>query len=305
MKKAIRYTIVAVIAIMLVAFLPAKFAAAASPGIDINDARIILSSRTYSYTGERLKPTVIAKYNGEPLTKGEDYDVRYINNLEVGTATVVIKGKGDFYGTTTLDFNIRLRNLSSCDISLEEDSFSYTGDQILPEVEVQKSGSTISEDNYRLTYVNNVEVGDAYVLVLGKNNCSGLKVVKFSIDVSGKSVAEFASSNEFLGIPYVWGGTTKDGFDCSGFVQYVYFQFGYTLNRTADAQSTQGTRVDRSELKPGDLVFFSGYGHVGIYIGDDKFVHASNSGIKVSSLVEDETDGTYYATRYCGATRII
>ena len=305
MKKAIRYTIVAVIAIMLVAFLPAIFAAADSPGIDINDARILLSSRTYNYTGERIKPTVIAKYNGEPLTKGEDYEVRYINNLEVGTATVVIKGKGDFYGTTTEDFKIRLSNIANCDVSIEDDSFAYTGDEILPKVEVQKSGNAISEDNYRLTYINNVEVGNAYVLVLGKNNCSGLKVIKFSIDVSGESIAEYASSNEFLGIPYVWGGTTKDGFDCSGFVQYVYYQFGYSLNRTADTQAMQGKYVDQSELQPGDLVFFSGYGHVGIYIGEGKFVHASTSGIKVSSLVDDETDGTYYANRYCGATRII
>lgn len=104
------------------------------------------------------------------------------------------------------------------------------------------------------------------------------------------------------GIPYVFGGTTRSGFDCSGFTRYVYAASGISLPRTSYAQYNFGTPVNRGQLQPGDLVFFSTYtkgaSHVGIYIGGGRFVHASNSGVRVTSLNEN-----YYATRFLGARR--
>ena len=111
---------------------------------------------------------------------------------------------------------------------------------------------------------------------------------------------------QYLGYRYVYGAESpKSGFDCSGLVYYVFGQHGYKMNRTADGQMDQGTPVPTENLRPGDLLFW-GYGnysnHVGIYIGDGNFVHASNptSGVRISAMSE-----TYYAKRYLGARRII
>lgn len=108
----------------------------------------------------------------------------------------------------------------------------------------------------------------------------------------------------FLGVPYAFGGTSASGFDCSGFVQHVYARLGLHLPRTADAQFTEGKRV-RGQLLRGDLVFFetyaAGVSHVGIYLGNNRFVHASSSrGVTVSSLHE-----RYWSARYLGAKRLI
>lgn len=120
---------------------------------------------------------------------------------------------------------------------------------------------------------------------------------------TGQQVASYAC--QFVGSRYVWGGTTPDGFDCSGLVYYVYKQFGYTLNRVAADQASNGRHVEPSELQPGDLLcFYSGssyIGHVGIYIGNGQFVHASNSttGVIISDLAG------YYVSRGYEARRII
>lgn len=118
-------------------------------------------------------------------------------------------------------------------------------------------------------------------------------------------IANFAM--EFVGYPYVYGAESpSDGFDCSGLVYYCFGKYGYSLKRTADDQmNNNGVAVSRSNLQVGDLVFFgngSYANHVGIYIGNNNFVHAANpsSGVRVSSMNE-----TYYANRYITARRII
>ena len=121
---------------------------------------------------------------------------------------------------------------------------------------------------------------------------------------TGQDVANFAC--QFVGYNYAWGGKSPEtGFDCSGLVYYVYQQFGYTLNRVAADQATNGVHVDASNLQPGDILCFyssSSYiGHVGIYIGNGYFVHASNSttGVIISAL-----SGSY-VSRGFEARRII
>jgi cell wall-associated NlpC family hydrolase len=105
------------------------------------------------------------------------------------------------------------------------------------------------------------------------------------------------------GVPYVFGGTTRSGFDCSGFTKYVFEGSGISLPRTSYAQFDAGTAVKKDQLQPGDLVFFSTYAkgasHVGIYIGGGSFVHASNSGVRTTSLSD-----SYYSARYLGARRV-
>lgn len=104
----------------------------------------------------------------------------------------------------------------------------------------------------------------------------------------------------YLGVPYVWGGSTPSGFDCSGFTMYVYAQMGVSLPHYTGAQWNMGVPVARSDLQAGDLVFFDGLGHMGIYMGGGQFIHAPHSGdvVKISSL-----SGWYEAT-YVGARRI-
>jgi cell wall-associated NlpC family hydrolase len=105
-----------------------------------------------------------------------------------------------------------------------------------------------------------------------------------------------------LGQPYVWGGSAPGGFDCSGLVMWAYAQQGVSLPHSSYAQYGYGVAVSRDQLQPGDLVFFDGLGHVGIYIGGDQFVHAPHTGdvVKISSL-----DESWYAATFVGARRIL
>lgn len=119
----------------------------------------------------------------------------------------------------------------------------------------------------------------------------------------GEQIVAFAE--QFLGTPYVWAGSSPSGFDCSGFVSYVFKNFGYTVNRTAASMYTNGVAVDESELQIGDAVFFASssesIGHVGIYIGDGEFIHSSSGCgyVTISGL-----DESYYSRMYVGARRI-
>ena len=114
-----------------------------------------------------------------------------------------------------------------------------------------------------------------------------------------------AKAKQYLGVPYKWGGTDPSGFDCSGFVYYVLRSQGINVSRTQTAMYSQGTPVAKSNLQPGDVVFFqntykAGLSHVGIYVGDGQFIHAPSSG-KVVSYANLYTD--YYIAHYYGAVR--
>ncbi|MCI9353098.1 MAG: C40 family peptidase [Lawsonibacter sp.] len=124
--------------------------------------------------------------------------------------------------------------------------------------------------------------------------------------LKGQEVANYAL--QFVGCRYVHGGTSPKGFDCSGLTTYVYKQFGYTLNRTCSGQLKNGRPVSMSELQPGDLVIFKkgntkeAATHVGLYIGNNQFVHASTPkvGVIISSM-----SSAYYTTGFVGGRRIV
>ena len=111
-----------------------------------------------------------------------------------------------------------------------------------------------------------------------------------------------AIAMQYLGVPYVWGGASPSGFDCSGFIMYVYAKVGVSLPHYAAAQYNYGVPVSREQLQSGDLVFFDGLGHDGIYIGGGQFIHAPHTGdvVKISSLSE-----SWYTANWVGARRIL
>ena len=121
---------------------------------------------------------------------------------------------------------------------------------------------------------------------------------KKSSKVTGEDIIAYAK--KYLGYKYVYGTAGPKTFDCSGFTSYVYKHFGYSLNRTSGGQRSNGKKVNKSDLKAGDILCFSG--HVGLYIGGNKFIHAANprKGVIISSLSE-----SYYVKTYITARRII
>ncbi len=171
---------------------------------------------------------------------------------------------------------------------------------------------TKTGDWYKINY--NGVVGYIYCLYAAVSRSGNPVVYDSSVDRSfqteegaakGEQVLNMAKT--FLGVPYVWGGTSPSGFDCSGLVYYVYKQFGVTLNRVAADMTAAGIPVTYSELKPGDIVFFhntSRYtriNHVGIYAGNGMFIHAPQTGdvVKFSPL-----NSGYYSTTFVTARRI-
>ena len=154
----------------------------------------------------------------------------------------------------------------------------------------------VSIVSYSSSDSGNTAVASAYY----SNSTSGTSDLR-------QEVVDYAKS--FLGVRYVYGGTTPKGFDCSGFTMYVFNHFDISLQRTSAKQySTSVTKIKKADLRPGDLVFFSinkgssTVGHVGIYIGNNKFIHASSPGDVVRI---DSMSSSYYSARYVGSGRVI
>lgn len=127
-----------------------------------------------------------------------------------------------------------------------------------------------------------------------------------SFSASSVSASESLSDkvNEYIGVPYKWGGTTKSGMDCSGFILAVVDHFNINLPRVSRDQAKAGILVSRNDLRPGDLVFFNTFGtgisHAGIYVGNGNFAHSSSSkGVRISPM-----DQGYFKDKYVTARRI-
>ena len=149
-----------------------------------------------------------------------------------------------------------------------------------------------------------------YRIEKGYISAEFVTIVDASEAVAAGKGAEIANlALTFVGCRYVYGGSSPKGFDCSGFTYYVLKQFGITLNRTASDQLDNGTPVSMSELQPGDLVMFQKNrnssrraSHVGIYIGDGQFVHASTSSVGV---IVSKMSSAYYTTGFVGGRRMV
>ena len=150
-------------------------------------------------------------------------------------------------------------------------------------VELLRSRNALSSDSLRL----------GQILIIPEANLA-----------QDKSLREI--SERYLGVNYVFGGSSANGLDCSGFTSIVFNEMGISLPRVSREQFAIGTSIERDQLREGDLVFFDttgkGVSHVGIYLSDDEFIHAaSNPGRVLKSKLSEK----YYAARYLGARRVI
>jgi len=198
------------------------------------------------------------------------------------------------------------------------ENFEATGNVVGSDVRMRSGPSTINpvilttEKNAKVDIIG---INNGWYKVKYKDSVGYIRsdFVKIGSGVSaggssdiGQQIADFAQ--QYVGYSYVYGAESPSrGFDCSGLVYYCYGQFGYNLSRTASQQyKNNGTTISKSDLEPGDLVFFSSYGsgvtHVGIYIGNDQFVHASTS--KTGVIISD-LNSSYYTRVWYGAKRIV
>jgi hypothetical protein len=130
--------------------------------------------------------------------------------------------------------------------------------------------------------------------------------------ISGNAADVVRMALESLGTPYRWGGTAENGFDCSGLIQYAYASYGVRLPRTSREQARSGSVVPPvvDALQPGDVLLFAadpggGVTHVGMYVGESKFIHSSSSGVRLSRLDSSDPEAVWWLPRWVGARRII
>ncbi len=218
----------------------------------------------------------------------------YKQYLSQSGATASVTAMDSTPARTTAGVNLR-----------EGPSTAYTSKQVLPAgTSVTLTGK--SGQWYRVSYgsVSGFIHGDYVTTNTASSAAAPSAAGAISSDAGQQIVNE---AKKYLGVRYVYGGTSPSGFDCSGFVYYVYRQCGYSITRTATAQNSVGAKVARADMQPGDIIIFyngarSAIGHAGIYIGGNQFIHASSGGGKVmiSSLSE-----SYYNTRFYSARRVV
>ncbi|MBO5447712.1 MAG: leucine-rich repeat domain-containing protein [Ruminococcus sp.] len=161
---------------------------ASSNGIAVNilktsvtECQITLSSYSEYFRGERIKPAVTVKDNGRILIKDVDYTLSYENNLTAGTASVGIKGMGNYSGTIEKNYRILPRNIANCDIRLSSSEYTFNGSRIKPSVSVYSGSVKLDSGNYTVSYSDNLSAGTGRITVKGKNNLTGTAVKTFSI----------------------------------------------------------------------------------------------------------------------------
>lgn len=256
------------------------------------------------------------------LRSGAGTDTAIMDTLPSGTAVIVEADTGSGWYKVNYSGISGYMSAEYLDFS-EEMELSASGSVSATDVNL-RSGPGTSSSIVRVTSLGEaVEIlgvsGSWYRVSAGGDtgyirsdyvSLSGGSSEDSPVAVSGGSIGEqiAAFAKQFLGTPYVWAAESpEEGFDCSGLVSYCFQSFGYSTNRTAATLFNNGRAVEKSELQPGDAVFFrsdgSGYiSHVGLYIGGGQMIHASSSAGEV--VITNIEDSDYYTRNYVGARRI-
>lgn len=229
---------------------------------------------------------------GLKVRKGPSTDTEEITSLSKNDKVQIIGQSGKWY---KIDLNGKIGYVSA----------KYISDTKLPET-TSRSGSTLKNETSEIVTEKEEEKEPEETVKVEEKPATPVTPETSTSGTTGTAVVEYAK--QYLGYKYVSGGATPaKGFDCSGFTSYVYKNFGISLNRTSSDQIKNGVAVDKNDLQLGDIVLFNNdantrIGHVGIYVGNGNFIHASNpsDGVKITTL----TSG-YYAKRYVGARRVI
>ncbi|WP_454191959.1 C40 family peptidase [Paenibacillus sp. Marseille-Q7038] len=238
----------------------------ASPFLDNNDRTQVPLRKL----AEEMNYTVSSSKSGSTTTVTIKKNGTTIK-IKTGSTTATVNGK-----SVSLDTQVFIRS-----------SRTYVPLRFISEA---MGNDVVWKKSYSLAMVNTT--GKTYSPILVGND-----------HVKGTSIVQEAT--KYIGTPYVYGGSTPSGFDCSGFVKYVFEKHNVSLPRTAASMYKTGTSVSKSNLKQGDLVFFNTTGssvsHVGIYVGNNSFISATtSSGIKIDSL-----SNTYWGPKYVGAKSVL
>lgn len=269
----------------------------------VDDSTMILAVTGNSVNLRQLPSTdsaIVGKVvSGDNLVsygKSEDglwYKVKFANTEGYIYSEYVSEDTNKILGKGTINDGVNFRTEPSTD--------SEVISQLLPNSEITITGS---EGEWYKVLVDDKE---GWVVARCVDRVTSTS--RSGSNSTAQKIIELAKQQ--LGKKYVWGAAGPNSFDCSGLTKYIYGKVGIKLERVSYSQATQGIKVSKSKLQPGDLVFFSGINassssarisHVGIYIGNGKFIHAANS---KRGVVTDELNSDYYSTHYVTARRVI
>ena len=241
---------------------------------------------------EEKQEIAYIKFNSVNLRKEPSTDSSIIEKLKINTDVIVLEEVDSVWNKVKVNDNIGyvskdLISAEKQEESKEEDSNSTT---------TSRDGESIKREEQK------EETKTEETKNENKNQNHS------STSTSGQKVVEYAM--QYKGYKYVYGGTSpQKGFDCSGFTSYVYKNFGYSLSRSSGGQANNGKRVEKEDLQPGDLVIYKNQsltkiGHVGIYIGNNKMIHASEPGVGVT-ITDIDSKAHKYPQRFVMGRRII
>lgn len=245
-------------------------------------------------TNNSKNETAYIKYESVNLRKEPSTDSTIIAKLKLNTEVTIIEEVDSVWNKVNVGENTGyiskdLLSKEKTEEKIEENSQTDT---------TSRDGDTVTREETKNEEEDSTQKNDEKKQNTTENQ-----------DQSSKGEEVVAYAKQFLGYDYVYGGASPTGFDCSGFTYYVYKHFGYTLSRSSVAQANNGTKVEKEDLKPGDLVIYKNtsltrIGHVGIYIGDNKMIHASEPGVGVT-ITDIDSKAHKYPQRFVMGRRII